>query len=63
MFKFVQKKSEKTDYIVGREWAELKKTWEKFESVKLEQNTEKMNQYALKINNLQKKLGITKTKF
>lgn len=63
MFKFIQKKNEKTDYIVGREWSELKKTWDKYTKAQDDQNHDKMEQYANKINRLQEKLGIKKTNF
>ena len=63
MFKFVQKKNEKTDYIVGGDWSELKKTWDKYNKAVDEQNPDKIEQYANKINRLQEKLGIKKTNF
>jgi uncharacterized membrane protein (DUF106 family) len=63
MFRFVEKKSEKTDYIVGREWSSLKKTWKEYRKAKDESNTEKMAEYAKKILNLQKKLGIKQSEF
>ncbi len=63
MFKFIQKKNEKTDYIIGREWSELKKSWEKYTIAKDENNSKLMKQYAEKINRLQEKLGIKKTSF
>ena len=63
MFKFIQKKNEKTDYIIGREWSELKITWDKYLKAKEDENSEKMCQYANKINKLQEKIGIKKTNF
>ena len=63
MFKFVQIKNEKTDYLVGGDWSELKKTWNKYNKALVDQNIEKIKQYADKINHLQEKLGIQKTDF
>lgn len=63
MFRFIEKKSEKTDYIVGREWSNLKKTWKEYRKAKDENNTEKMAEYAKKILNLQKKLGVKQSEF
>lgn len=63
MFKFIQQKNEKTDYIVGGHWSELKKTWDKYNKAKNEENDERMEQFAKKINRLQDKLGIKKTVF
>jgi hypothetical protein len=63
MFKFIQKKNEKTSYIVGGDWSELKKIWDKYNQAVDDQNTEKMKQYENKINNLQENLGIKKTNF
>ncbi len=63
MFKFVQKKNERPDYIVGRDWAELKKTWDKYKAAADEQNSDKINRFANKINHLQEKLCIKKTDF
>ena len=63
MFKFVQKKNEKPDYIIGRDWAELKKTWDKYKVAADEQNPNKINQFTNKINRLEEKLDIQKTNF
>lgn len=63
VFKFVQKKNEKPDYIVDRDWSELKKTWDKYKAAADEQNPDKINQFAYKINRLQGKLNIKKTDF
>ena len=63
MFEFIQKKNEKTNYIVGGDWSELKKTWDKYSKAKDDQNFTKIEQYAIKINRLQEKLGIEKTNF
>ncbi|MGI0047546.1 MAG: hypothetical protein ACREBB_10240 [Nitrosotalea sp.] len=63
MFRFVEKKSEKTDYIVGREWSVLKKAWKEYRKARDEDNTEKMTKHAKKILNLQKKLGVKQSEF
>lgn len=63
MFKFIQKKNEKTSYIVGGDWSELKKTWDKYNQAKDNQDNARMEQHAKKINRLQEKLGIEKTNF
>lgn len=63
MFEFIQKKNEKTNYIVGGDWSELKKTWDKYSKAKDDQNSTKIEQCANKINRLQEKLGIEKTNF
>lgn len=63
MFRFVEKKSEKTDYIVGGEWSGLKKAWKEYRKAKDDNNTEKMTEYAKKILILQKKLGVKQTEF
>lgn len=63
MFKFVQKKNEKTNYIVGGDWSELKKTWDKYNKAADDHNPDKIEQYANKINRLQKKMGIKMTNF
>ncbi len=63
MFRFIEKKSEKTDYIVGRKWSSLKKAWKEYRKAKDENNTEKMAEYAKKILDLQKKLGVKQSEF
>lgn len=63
MFRFVEKKSEKTDYIVGREWSSLRKAWKEYRKFKDDNNIEKMAEYSKKILNLQKKLGIKQSEF
>lgn len=63
MFRFIEKKSEKTDYIVGREWSSLKKAWKEYRKFKDENNTEKMLEYAKKIQSFQKKLGVKQSEF
>ena len=63
MFKFIQQKDEKTDYIIGGDWPELKKAWDKYNKAKDDQNGVKMEKFAQKINRLQEKLGIEKTNF
>lgn len=63
MFKFTEQKNEKTDYIIGGDWTELKKTWDKYNKAKDDQDDAKMEQFAKKINRLQDKLGIAKTIF
>lgn len=63
VFRFVEKKSERTDYIVGREWSNLKKAWKEYREAKDDNNAEKMAESAKKILRLQNKLGIKKTEF
>lgn len=63
MFRFVEKKSEKTDYIVGREWSSLKKAWKEYRKAKDEDNVKGMLDHAKKILSLQKKLGIKQSEF
>ena len=63
MSQFIQEKNEKTTYIVGGNWSELKKTWDKYNKAIDDQNSDKIEQYANKINRLQDKLGIKKTNF
>lgn len=63
MFRFIEKKSEKTDYIVGREWSSLKKAWKEYRKAKDENNTEKMSEHAKKILSLQKRLGVKQSEF
>lgn len=63
MFKFEQKITEKTDYIVGSNWTSLKKAWKEYKKAKEEFNVLQMRQYANKIKNLQKKLGLRESRF
>lgn len=63
MFKFEQNPKEKPDYLVGSTWSSLTKSWKKYHEAKEQVDTEKMKLYAHKIQNLQKKLGITLTHF
>ena len=63
MFKFEEKTTERTDYIVGNDWASLKKTWKDYKKAKENFNVLRMRQYANKIKNLQKKLGLRESRF
>lgn len=63
MFKFVQNPTEKTDYIVGREWSILKKAWRDYKLAKENINDAKSVELAQKIQTLQKKLGIKVSEF
>ena len=63
MFKFVQKDTEKPDYLVGRDWGALKKAWKEYRQAKDDVNEDKMIQFATKIRNLQKKLSIKQSEF
>ena len=63
MFEFIQKKNEKTSYIVGGDWSELKKAWDKYGKARDDQDSAGMERYALKINRLQERMGIEKTGF
>lgn len=63
MFRFIEKKSEKTDYIVGREWSSLKKAWKEYRKFKDSNDIDKMSECSKKILNLQKKLGIKQSEF
>lgn len=63
MFKFVQEKNEKTDYLIGGDWSELKKTWDKYERASSDEDSSKMERYRNKIHFLQEKMGIKKTDF
>jgi len=63
MFKFEESATEKTDYIVGSDWASLKKTWKDYKKSKENFNVLRMRQYANKIKNLQKKLGLHESRF
>lgn len=63
MFKFEQKPTEKTDYIVGSTWSSLQKSWKEYKKAKEEANVLRMKQYGRKIQNLQKKLGLKESTF
>ncbi|MEM3144046.1 MAG: hypothetical protein QXW91_05410 [Candidatus Nitrosotenuis sp.] len=63
MFKFVQSPTEKTDYIVGRQWSLLKKAWKDYKVAKENLNNSKAIEIAQKIQTLQKKLGINVSEF
>ena len=63
MFKFIQNDTEKPDYLVGRDWGALNKAWKEYRQAKDDVNEQKMAQYATKIRNLQKKLGLKQSQF
>lgn len=63
MFRFVEKKSERTDYIVGREWGSLRKAWKEYRKAQDDANDAKAVECAKRIQNLQKKLGIKISEF
>ena len=63
MFKFEQRPTEKTDYVVGGPWHLLKKAMKEYLKAKEEVNQYKMKIYAKKIQNLQKKLGLKISEF
>lgn len=63
MFKFEQKPTEKTDYIVGSTWSLLNKSWREYRAAKEDMNILKMKLYAQKIQILQKKLGLKESRF
>jgi len=63
VFKFNQKPTEKTDYVVGSSWYSLKKAMKEYLKAKEEVNQYKMKIYAKKIQNSQKKLGLKISEF
>ncbi|RNJ76607.1 MAG: hypothetical protein EB828_02640 [Nitrosopumilus sp. D6] len=63
MFEFIQEKNEKPNYLIGGDWQELKKAWNKYEKALSEKNFSKMERCRCKIHSLQEKLGMKKTDF
>ncbi|MDE1829449.1 MAG: hypothetical protein KGI25_03910 [Thaumarchaeota archaeon] len=63
MFKYEQKKTEKPDYLVGREWSDLQKAWKEYKNAQESSDDVKITSSAKRIQNLQKKLGMKVTDF
>ncbi len=63
MFKFAQKPTEETNYIVGGTWSKLNKALREYKKAKEEFNISQMKIYSKKIQSLQKKLGLKESKF
>ena len=57
MFEF-KETSEKTNYLVGREWGDYTKAWKNYHNTK-GVNQKRADVYMDKIHSLQIKLGIT----
>ncbi|HET8720275.1 MAG TPA: hypothetical protein VFM64_04695 [Candidatus Nitrosotenuis sp.] len=63
MFEFVQKRSEKTNYLVGREWFALTKALKEYKKAEAEGNMNTMVKLAKKIRLIQQNLGIKQSEF
>lgn len=63
MFQFIQKRSEKTNYLVGREWSALTKALKDYKKAETEGNIDKMTKIAKKIKLIQQNLGIKQSDF
>lgn len=63
MFEFGQKARKKTDYLVGGDWSELKKAWDRYNAALADQDMAKARERAAKINRIQERMGLKKTDF
>ncbi|MGQ9468800.1 MAG: hypothetical protein ACUVTD_03100 [Nitrososphaerales archaeon] len=50
-------------YTKGQTWGALKKAWKAYKIAKVQNDKEKMKEYAVRIRTLQEELGVTKAKF
>jgi hypothetical protein len=51
------------DYTVGQTWGGLKKAWKGYRIAKVQNDFDKMTEYAGKIRTLQEQLGLPKARF
>jgi len=45
-------------YTTGQTWGALRKAWKAYKIAKVQHDTARMKEYAEKINNLQRQLGV-----
>ncbi|MBC7091031.1 MAG: hypothetical protein QXL89_02565 [Nitrososphaeria archaeon] len=50
-------------YTTGQTWGALKKAWKAYKIAKVQNDREKMLEYAKRIRTLQEELGVEKAKF
>jgi hypothetical protein len=50
-------------YTTGQTWGALKKAWKAYKIAKVQNDREKMLEYAKRIRTLQEELGLEKAKF
>jgi len=50
-------------YSKGQTWGALKKAWKAYKIAKVQNDKEKMKEYAKRIQTLQKDLGLKQSKF
>ncbi len=50
-------------YTKGQTWGALKKAWKAYKIAKVQDDNERMKEYATRINTLQKELGLKQAKF
>ncbi|MEM4164521.1 MAG: hypothetical protein QXJ86_01605, partial [Nitrososphaerales archaeon] len=50
-------------FTKGQTWGALKKAWKAYKIAKVQNDKEKMKEYAKRIQTLQKELGLTVAKF
>lgn len=58
-----EQKLEKTNYLVGGAWSELTKKFKEYHKAESLGQTEKMEKLGIKINMIQKYLGLKQTEF
>ncbi len=51
------------NYTKGQTWGALKKAWKAYKIAKVQNDKEKMLEYAKRIRTLQEELGLPKSKF
>lgn len=52
-----------TSFTIGQSWGGLRKAWKGYRIAKVNDDKEKMREYATKIRNIQEQLGVTKASF
>lgn len=63
VFEFIEKKTEKADYLIGGDWSLLKKAWKHYAISKGKDEYDNMKKYARKIREIQKRMGLKQTSF
>jgi len=63
VFVFVQKRTEKTDYLVGGAYGQLTKAWKDYNKAKLDCEDAKIKKFQEKINSLEAHLELKITQF
>jgi hypothetical protein len=55
--------SSSSAYTKGQSWGALKKAWRAYKIAKVQNDKQKMTEYATRIRTLQRDLGVTQAKF